>query len=326
MSNPPTFYIFHGEDEFSIANQVTVMRQQMGDKFNISEVDGTKASVLEVVSLVRVLPFLGDKRLVIVREMLSHLSRRGAPKSAKEDLEFLVEALPNLPASARLVFWETKAISDKNPVIKIAQQSPAGYVKQFEAPRNVARWLEKAAQDYGVTIQPQAAIALANVVGKDLRTADGELLKLAAYVGEKGVITPQEVALLTAYVAEADIFAMADALGQRDGKTAMSHLNRLLDSSQPLQLFSMIIRQFRLLILAREWLDNGGGVSELPKALNVHPFVAQKIGAQARVFPSLSDIEIIYRYLLETDVAIKTGKVKDRLGLEILVAALSRAE
>lgn len=324
MNEVKTFYVFHGEDEFSIAEQVKAMKGQMENDFNTDEYDGTKVLPGDVISAVRIVPFLGDKRLVIVHGMLTHLGKK--QKGNKAKLDELVEALPSLPLSARLVFVENEELSKKHAVLRLANEHKAAYVKLFSIPKQLGRWLERKAQEYGARIEPQAAAALANVVSNDLRAADSEIIKLASYVGKGGVITSHEVSLLTSYVADADIFAMVDALGQRNGELALKHLKRLLVDSQPLSLFGMVIRQFRLILLAREWLDNGGSVSELPEAIGVHPFVAKKVAAQARNYNSIQEIENIYRHLLDTDVAIKTGKVKDQLGLEMFVMGLSRGD
>jgi DNA polymerase-3 subunit delta len=84
----------------------------------------------------------------------------------------------------------------------------------------------------------------------------------------------------------------------------------------------MIVRQFRLLILAREHLDEGGSPKEIGKAIGVHPYVGEKLAGQVRAF-SIEQLETIYHYLLETDVGIKTGKVDSVLALDLLIAGIS---
>jgi len=131
-----------------------------------------------------------------------------------------------------------------------------------------------------------------------------------------------DVALLTPYVAEADVFEMVDALGRRDGAAAARLLHRLLDDDDPLRLFGMIVRQFRLLILAREYLNEGGAPGQMGAAIGVHPYVAEKLTRQVRAF-TLDQLEMIYHFLLETDAGIKTGKVSDVLALDLLVAGIA---
>lgn len=322
----PTFYVFHGPDEFSCRAQVQVLREHMGDPsvaaLNTVVFDGRTASAADVLSAASAIPFLGDKRLVIVEGMLGWLARRGSGKAAKEELETLAAGLEELPPWARVVFVETETLPESHPILKLARTAPGGYHKLFEPPRNPARWLiERARSEYGAVLEQAAASALALVVGDDLRAADNELAKLAAYAGGERPITEADVALLTPYVTEANIFEMVDALGRRDSATALRLLHRLLQEDDPLPVFGMIVRQFRLLLLAREYLNEGGTPRQAGTVLGVHPYVGEKVSTQARVF-TLEQLEAIYRYLLDTDVAIKTGKVDATLALDLLVAGV----
>ncbi len=323
----PTFYVLHGNDEFNLRAAVQKMREQMGDpttaELNTVTLDGKTASVGDVFSAVRAMPFLSDKRLVIVEGMLSWLGRKGGGKSAKAELETLAEGLQNLPEWARLVFAEPGTLSERNPILKLAQTLPHGYHKAFNAPRNPVRWIsERARREYDAEIERAAAMALASVIGDDLRAADSELAKLAAYVNGERPISEADVALLTPYVVEADIFEMVDALGKRDGATAARLLHRLLDHDEPLRLFGMIVRQFRLLLLAREHLNAGGTPKTAGQALGVHPYVGEKAAKQARAF-TLEQLRAVYHFLLETDLGIKTGRVEAVLALDLLIASVT---
>ncbi len=323
----PTFYVFHGDDEFSRKAEVKNMRSRMGDEgmaeLNITTFDGKSASAAEVVAAASALPFLSDKRLIIVEGMLTWLTRKGGGKAAKAEIEVLTNRLPTLPETARLVFVEPETLNDSNPILKLAKNDPHGYAKAFNPPQDASHWISKQVEAYGGKIEPRAAAALAAVVGTDMRAADSECIKLVTYVGTERTITEAEVRLLTAYVAEAGIFDMVDALGRREGARALALMHRLLDEQPPLSLLGMINRQFRLLIQTREVLDAGGNSSDLLKLSEIRsPFVAQKLAQQARNF-TLEQLEGIYRYLLDTDYGIKTGRVADTLALDLLVAGLS---
>jgi DNA polymerase III delta subunit len=74
-----------------------------------------------------------------------------------------------------------------------------------------------------------------------------------------------------------------------------------------------------LLLQAREAIDNG---SDPHQVMNVHPFVVDKVSAQARNF-LLVDLEHIFHKLLAIDLAVKTGKAFIEVELESLIAALS---
>lgn len=67
----PTFYLFYGNDEIALDEAVKRLRAGMDDgpeaDLNISEYDGESASVPEIVNAARSMPFLADKRLILVR-------------------------------------------------------------------------------------------------------------------------------------------------------------------------------------------------------------------------------------------------------------------
>lgn len=325
----PTFYLLHGPDEFSRRAYLDSMRRKMGDpttaELNTVVLDGKSASAAEVLASARAIPFLSDKRLVIVDGMLTWLARRGAGKTGKVQLDLLCEQLPTLPDWARVVFIEPETLPEKHPILELVRTTRGGFQKLFEAPRDATAWIENQARTvYGATIETSAARALAAVIEHDLRAADSELAKLAAYVNGERPITEADVSLLTAYAAEPDVFVMVDALGRRDSAAALRLLHRLLAGDDPLRLFGMIVRQFRLLILAREYLNTGGSAQprDMSKAIGVHPYVAEKLAGQVRQF-TLDQLESIYHSLLEADVGIKTGKVDGVLALDMLVAGLA---
>lgn len=328
----PTFYILHGDDDFSLDQEVARMRAAMGDPttadLNTSEFDGASASAAEVMAAASVYPFLADKRLVLVKGMLTWLSRKSAGNTGKEQLERLENELPDLPPTARLVFIERQKLADKHKIVKLAQDHPNGLEKSFGAPKDATGWIVKRAQgEYQAQIEPRAAAALASVIGDDLRRADNELVKLVSYVDGERAITEQDVELLTPYVAEASLFEMVDAIAEGKGEKAMTLLHRMLDDldnrQDPFAVYGMIVRQFRLLLTAKEYLTTGGYPGGISDALGVHKFVGDKLAKQTRAF-TVTRLERIYRALLDYDIKMKTGRIEPELALDLLIASLAQ--
>ncbi|MEO1161311.1 MAG: von Willebrand factor type A domain-containing protein, partial [Pseudomonadota bacterium] len=66
---------------------------------NLSEFEGRDVSAADVLSAVSAMPFLADRRLVIVRGMLTWISRKGAGETGKTQRKRLLDDLPHLPDS-----------------------------------------------------------------------------------------------------------------------------------------------------------------------------------------------------------------------------------
>jgi DNA polymerase-3 subunit delta len=320
------FYIFHGPDELSRTEALAKLRDQMGDpslaELNTTILDGDSLTQGELQQVCNALPFMSDRRLVIVRNYLTQLGSGG--KQAGGPLDALVDYLPAMPDSTRLIFVEADALPKNHPVLKLAEKHEMGYVQDFSGPRRgeLTGWIARRVEAKGASIERPAADALAVAVGDDLRLLDSEIEKLAIYVGDERPITAADVDLLVPYAGTANVFAMVDAIGRRDGRTALNVLHKLLDdNAAPLYLLSMIVRQFRILIQVKELSAQGLAATTIAKRAGLHPFVAEKTGRQAMNF-SIGQLEVIYARLLETDLAIKTGQIEDVLALDTLVAAL----
>jgi DNA polymerase-3 subunit delta len=328
------FYLFHGEDEFSRSETLADFKKKMGDpglvELNTTVFDGRKVTLGELQHACDSVPFMADRRLVIVEGLLTHLAPKGKTRTLsawqEEYLEKLTQYLKRLPETTRLVFVEDKPISKSHPVRQLAQADERGHVKEFEPPKGgkLDRWIKQRVKRKGGEISAAATETLAAFVGNDLRLLDQEIEKLVIYADGARPISEDDVRLLVSYVQEANIFDMVDALGQRDGQRAARLLHQLLDAGEhPLALLGMIVRQFRIMIQVKELSEQGLSQQDVTARLKLHPFVVKKTTRQAMNF-SMEQLETVYRKLLETDVSIKTGEMDDVLALDMLVVGLSR--
>lgn len=337
------FYLLHGEDEFSRSETLAGLKERMGDpamaELNTTLFDGRKVTLNELKHACNAVPFLADRRLVIVEGLLSHLEA-GRKKKAKETedeqpawkkayLEGLVDHLKRLPETTRLILVEHKSIGARHPIRKLAEaeaREERAYVEEFRPLQRgqLRGWIRKRTQSKGAEVTPAAAEELVAFVGGNLRLLDQEIDKLIAYVDRAQPITEKEVRLLVSYVQEANIFEMVDALGRRNGQRALTLLHKLLeDGHPPLALLGMIVRQFRIMLQIKELEQRGVSRSEIGSRLSLHPYVVEKGGRQARNF-SMKQLEQIYDKLVKTDWDIKTGRLNPVLALDTLVVGLSR--
>jgi DNA polymerase-3 subunit delta len=317
------FYIFHGDDVHSQKETVARLLSKLGDPamldLNTSRFTGA-ITFVDLRQACDALPFLASARVTIVTDLC-------AAKPGKELLAQLVAYLPQLPDTTRLIFLESQTLRENNPLLKLAREAENGYEKRFVRPQGnqVERWILQRVEQKGGHISPQAAHLLAVNVGNDLDILDNELEKLVNYKGPDGsaVITPADVTLLSPYVAEASIFDLVDALGNRNGKRASLLLQQKLnEGTDPFYLFSMFVRQFRLLIQVKELVEEGYRPQGISRELKLHSFVVGKLCQQARGF-SQEELEQIYRHLLEVDVDVKTGQADMQTALDLLVAKLT---
>ena len=319
-------HFFFGSDEFAIHKQVDKFAAKFSDPtsagMNTSLLDARTVSEQELNNAISSMPFLADRRLVV----LEHVSKR---YTGQDGHKKFIAFLENVPGFTRLVILDPEEIKPKEIpnhwLVKWVNKNPdRAEFKTFmlPTPREMPGWIVAEVKRQGGGIEPLAASRLAEMTGEEPRQAALEITKLLTYVNYAHAIGVEDVEAVSIVTASVDIFELVDALGKQDGKKAQLLFHRLLEEKDAFEVFGMVVRQFRLLTLARDEMDAGGTLQEVTEALGVHPYVAEKAYSQARSF-KLETLKNIYHRLLLMDEAAKTGGMPLDASLDILIMELA---
>jgi DNA polymerase-3 subunit delta len=344
-------YVLWGTDRFTRDEQVRGLKRRMlaepFGEYNLSVLTGDDVAVRDVRAVADALPFMGDRRLIVVEGLLGRIagtgkssarrgrssraststgSKRGrakADESASEDgpVTALTEMLRDLPPSTALVLVEDQI---DPTLVEGWLPKDRAHVRGYERPRpaELGRWIERRARHHNGRIDDAASRQLSQLAPDDLGLLDSELLKLITYADGRAV-TLDDVHLLSASP-EVTIFGLLDAIGQGQRGPALTHLRQLFQRGERSEgIIPQIAGSLRRLIQARELMDQGLRGSALASKLAVHPFVAEKTERQARQY-RIEQLETALRLLLRTDQAIKTGEAEPELALELFVWDLPR--
>lgn len=347
------FYLLHGEDEFTSREHLKALRQKGDFGYNQDTYMGTEVAAKTVTMTISTLPFLSEKRLVVIDGLPK--KKRGetstqAPEAAetKETTgaagtgkggkarkskktskantragfeKELAEHIATMPETTLLVVLVEEALEASNPLVKAAEKY--GKIIQSTLPKGSAleQWINKRARNIAVKITPEAASLLTNFIGSNLRLLANELDKLATYVGKGATINIDDVRQLSAQVQEARIFDLTDALALRNRKQALNLLHDLLsDGESPLKLLSIITSQVRTLLLVKELAQKGMRGAQIASALGMAPFIADKALRQVHNFTP-AQLEDAYRQLLSTDAGLKRSRMTPEMALDLLVVS-----
>ncbi len=321
----PNVYFFFGNDEFAISRRLKEFEADFLDPtsadMNTSRLDARTMTENDLNTAVNAMPFLAPRRLAL----LSNPSAKYVKPAERKRFEQFLE---NTPETVRLVIYELVEPKEveRHWLVKWAEKNHARVeMRAFMLPRpkEMTGWIIHETKSQGGSIAPLAAAKLAEMVGVDTRQAAQEIAKLLAYVNWERQVEVQDVEAVSIVTAQESVFDFVDALAAGNSQFAQRLLHRLLENEDAFAFWGMVIRQFRLLLQAREVLDAGGGKEQVTAALGVHPFVAEKTSAQARAF-TLPTLEAIYHKLLEIDEAAKTSQLPLDLALDTLVVELTR--
>jgi DNA polymerase III subunit delta len=313
-------YLLYGPDEFArteaLAELKVALPADLAD-LNMATLDGRRLKLDALVAACEVFPFIAERRLVIVQDVLKH------QKAGKERDE-LRAYLERVPATCDLVFVESEDFDKRGAVFVYLKKIGAAREFQPKEGADLVRWLSERAKLLDVKLDRPAAQRLISFAGNEGRALVNELGKLASYVGRGAKITADHVDLLVQDGQEQNLFAFIDDLSARRGGPALQSLRRLLDEGQAATyILFMIARQVRILLGVKDLAAQRLPPDQIASQLGQKPFVVRKALDQARAF---SDAELarLHDRVLELDQASKTGRIDAETGLEILVVELCR--
>jgi DNA polymerase-3 subunit delta len=326
-------FFLYGNDEFAIARRLKEFEADFPDPtsadLNTARLDARSMAEDELNNAVNAMPFLAPSRLVLLSDPSAGYSTPAARKKFEGFLS-------NAPETACVVIHEgveTKIYKDKareekedekHWLVKWGKKAGIGLERHaLPAEWQMTGWIVNETRRQGGEIVPPAAAKLAEMAGVETRQASHEIAKLLAYVNWARPVKVADVEAVSIVSAQENVFDFVDALAAGDGGSAQRLLHRLLENEDPFSLWGMVVRQFRLLLLAREILDARGDKEQVASALGVHPFVAEKTADQAKRF-SMSALESIHHKLLEIDEGVKSSQVTLDLALDMLVGELTR--
>lgn len=317
--------VLHGDDGFSISEMVHRARLAVGSEelrdSNTTLLEGTTFKPFDIIAAASTLPFIADRRLVLVCGLLGSMDGRDNKRGSEWDK--LPEMLADLPGTSDVVFVESKPLRANARGVKAA--GPGADVREFSAPRGPAleAWARDRFTRYEGGATRDAVARIVWLAGGDLRLLDSEIRKLTLYAGEREV-TQSDVDEMVGEAREASIFSAVDAVLERRPGVAMRLMYSLLEGGTSVSsIITMLARQVRLVLLAGTLRAGSVPQTEIGSRIGVtNRYALEKTLGQASRFGK-NYLALAHRRLLEADLDIKTGKLGDRLALEILIGRLS---
>ncbi len=320
--------VLEGKDEFRLSERVsefrlTVTPPEMSD-INTTMLDGNIVTVDELLTSLSTVPFMADRRLVIVEGLLNRLGgvnkrSAGSKKDLTEWLNF-PDLLTNLPPTANLLLIERESLpSNKflSTILKLGQVekfSPLGH-------RDLLEWINTRSSKMGLDIERTAITLIADSVGSELRLIDSELNKIKTYSRGR-LITREDVILMVPYVRQQNVFRVVDSVIEgrtRDALNASSMLISLGES--PSGIVRMIERQLRFLILAKHLLSRKIPTGDIGKHINLSGYPLQKTLEMEKKI-SQAKVMNMHDNLLKSNIRVREGKLTEQESFDLLISEL----
>ena len=304
-------YLLYGDEPFLVGSYKKKLREAItgGDTRNFNYFEGKNPDVKEIISLADTMPFFADRRLILV-------DGSGFFKSAQEEL---AAYLPQMPDTTCLVFAESE-VDKRNRLYKRVKE--LGYAAELnkQDTAQLMRWAAGILGRDGRKISRPVMEYFLERTGDDMENIRMELEKLVCYTMGRDVITKEDVDAVGTVHVTSRVFDMVAAIVAGNTKKAMDLYEDLLTLKEPpMRILFLIARQFNQLLQIKELTAAGKDKGAMASALKVPPFAVGKLTAQARAF-TRDQILSWVTLCVETEEAVKTGRLSDRLAVELLIA------
>ncbi|MCF0132612.1 MAG: DNA polymerase III subunit delta [Blautia sp.] len=310
-------YVLYGEEAYLKQVYKRSLIKALGieeDTMNYHVFEGKNIVPEQLIDLCETMPFFSDRRVLL-------LENTGFFKNKCEEF---AEYLKVLPEYVYIIFVED-SVDGKLKMTRNAKT--VGRVVEFSTQKEeylTRRVLEKLQQN-NLKITKQNMELFLAMVGSDLGNIMMELEKLIGYVQGRNEIRAEDIQMICVSQLSNKIFDMVRAVTERNQKQALELYSDLLARQEkPMLILFLLGRQFRQILLAKKMGLEGAGQREISAKLGVPNFAASNLLKCSRAY-SVEKLEEAIADFADSEEAVKSGRLDERLSVELLIVKYCRA-
>lgn len=316
--------LIHGDEPVLRKRALQDVMEATGvDEFDREVFLGDQATPSQWLSSVGTTPFLAERRVVVVRNVLR----------AKDIPAGFEKELANLPPTALLLLVaddETSADEERSSRFATAERAWKTAVEKgggkvltcsFGDAKALPAVLRTEAKALGKQLSNVAAETLSEMCGANYGAATEELQKLVLYVGDQEEIREPDIKAVVTPSREWNVFKLCDAVVAGQPGQAIRQLKLLLGGSGKIEdaahrnIIPQLSRNFKLLWQARQCLDTKSNPLEPPHALSEYwpqkpnlasesPWLRKRVAESAKKVTT-PGVERCLRELATADATLK---------------------
>ena len=272
--------------------------------------EGETASADDIVAASNTLPFMSERRLVVVHS---------ADRIGSDGMATLAAYVED-PSPATVLVLSAAKTDRRTRLFKAAERS--GTVAEYAAPRrsDYARLVAGVFTERGGSVSLAGAQIVVDVVGYDLRRLSSEIDKVVAF-SAGATLSDDEIVAVVAKTAPVSVFTAMDSIGSRDLPSALRAVRELIGQGEsPLRLAMMATRHVRNLLRVKALTERGAHPGETQRLMRMRDWQVRNLATQARRFETRELVSAL-RSAAHTEAEMKTSPVDPGLVLERWIAA-----
>ncbi len=280
-------------------------------QFEYLSVDAEKIKAGDLIDILSSNSLFNNQRVIFLKRVYRNKERESI-------ISFLLEYLDS-NSTDYIVLWEDQKISSVTKYVKFFKQK--NLLKEYTKlnKRSFVSWAKDILNSQNININKNALDLLIQYSNYDTERFENSIKKLQLL--DKDSISEEDIKELSPNTLEEDIWKLLDEINTDNGQPLLILENLFKQEVDPNYIISMIVRNIRLITMAKYMIEKGSSYSEIASVLKIPPFTVGPIVNSAKRY-NREKIMTIYEKLSSLDYEIKVGRIEPKLGLTLLCTIL----
>lgn len=295
-------YLLHGEESYYIdliteSLEHTVL-EDAHKGFDQTILYGKDVDLVQVISIAKRFPMMGDYQVVIIKEAQALKWR--------EESDFLLKYIENLtPTTLLVIAFKHAKFDSRTKLYKAIEKKGLVFESKKLYDNKIGLWIIDELKSSGYKIQPNGAELLAEYLGNNLTKIANELQKLKLNVPKEREISLGDIEQNIGISKEFNVYELQGAVGRRDSLKALQIVDYFASNPKTNNIVRVIstLGGYFTKVLRYHYLKDKSP-SQAAKELGVHPFYIKDYELAARNF-SRRKLFDIFSILRDSDLKSK---------------------
>lgn len=307
-------YLLYGLDSYSKRKKLDDIIVSI-DKNSVARYNFLETNLDFIIDYCATDSLLSEKQAIIIDNCNYFTSK------FNEEFDFSrFEAyLKNYNPNTILIFYlEDEKIDNRKKATKLVDKD--GVILNFEPKSNLTEQAKNLFAGYNISNNDLSYFL--EITGNNLGIIENEINKLKSYKDNNEHISKQDIDLVVLKNEQPDIFALVDAIVNKNVPEALKlYRTLLLYNEEPVKVIVLVANQLRLIYQTKKLFEMGYDISSIAKKLAVHPYrvkLAHQVGNQFKQ----NNLLMLLNKLANIDIEIKSGLVKKEIAFELFILSL----
>lgn len=289
------------------------------DTFDLNSVE-----LEEVLEEAAYFSLFDEEKYMVVKNATMFTSKKNATDTPSKKDDLLIKYLESPNPNTNLIFTVNGKIDSKKKICKLIKTNynliEVGDLK----PKEIVSKLDHQLKEDGYKCNTNTLYYIVNNSLNNYDLAISELKKIELYYQKPAEIKDNDVRNILSYNIEDNNFKFIDAIMKKDIKESFKIYDDLmLQKTEPIMLMSMLSKEIRNTLLVKKMLSSNTKTN-IMKTLGInYDFQIDKIINNSYLYKE-KELENLLVLLCDLDYKIKTGKIKNKLALEMFILNINK--